>query len=51
MKKKGFNFIKVLGVTCNLFIAATPLILSKSACVLFWGEAESPEILKEDMVN
>ncbi|MGO1367841.1 hypothetical protein [Senegalia sp. (in: firmicutes)] len=51
MKKTGLNFTKVIRNTCNILIAASPLILTQSSSFLLWGESQIPEILKKDIKN
>lgn len=51
MKKTSVNLNKLIRSTCNILIAASPLILTKSSSFLLWGESEIPEILKKDIKN
>lgn len=51
MKKTSLNFTKLIRSTCNLLIAASPLMIAKTSSVILWGESEIPEILQKDIKN
>ncbi|MBS4535131.1 cyclic lactone autoinducer peptide [Clostridium sp. D2Q-14] len=51
MKIKGSNFKKAINSICSILVLASPILVSKSACYLFWGEPECPEALKQEIEN
>ena len=46
MLKKLFR--KPIGLLGSFLILIAPLIITKSACISFWGEPECPECLLQD---
>ncbi|MCR2044588.1 AgrD family cyclic lactone autoinducer peptide [Anaerosalibacter massiliensis] len=51
MKKRKSIFRKPFNILCNLLILLAPLAISNTASILFWGEPECPNSLKESISN
>lgn len=47
MKKEKSIIRKPISILCSMLIALTPIILTRTTCVLIWGEPKCPELLKE----
>lgn len=47
MRKKTRK--RLLNTLCNLLILLAPVAISSTASVLFWGEPECPDSLKESL--
>lgn len=50
MERRNF-FKKPFNILCNLLILLAPLAISNTASILFWGEPECPDFLKESIPN
>lgn len=50
MKKERKGLKKALKGICALFIAFTPVILTNTASILFFGEPESPKYLSNKIL-
>jgi cyclic lactone autoinducer peptide len=47
MKKEKSINKKPIRILCNMLIALAPVILTETSCVLWWGEPECPDVLKD----
>lgn len=48
MKRAKKLLRKPIGLLCSFLISIAPLIVTKTACISFWGEPECPECLLHD---